>query len=511
MGSPEDNYVKQCKYYHWCGLNGIGTTDLCVLHSNSHTKSVEKFNEALATYCSKDEDDFSHIVFPPGAVFPRNRFSGFIDFKLAEFHGTADFTGATFAGEVDFRNARFMKDVQFSEATFERGVRFEGITFPEDADFSRAVFGEERDQSEGQADEADSYTEDEPTKSANFYGANFTKKANFGGVHFSDVEADFGHVKFDDEAIFRGVEFAEKAKQANFLAARFKRKANFIKAKFPSGVNFVSAEFEEGASFLITAFADLVLFDDARFLGRTLFEPEEGQDEDLIFSKAEQVFFTNVTLEPLEAVTFRDADLTKCRFLGTDLRKVEITNAKWPEMDRPFPLLRKRSGVYDEIAPLGRDKTRAWSHIERVYRELKQNYEDRRDYERASDFHYGEKEMRRKNPETSYGLKLLLYVYWLVSGYGERVLLPFVWAVVLWMACAIGYHAWGLSPRHQSATPVVISVWDYLDYSLRVMTLLKPEDLIPNGCAKYVNTAESLLGPLLIGLFALTLRQRLKR
>jgi hypothetical protein len=50
-----------------------------------------------------------------------------------------------------------------------------------------------------------------------------------------------------------------------------------------------------------------------------------------------------------------------------------------------------------------------------------------------------------------------------------------------------------------------------LRYSFRVMTLLKADDLVPIGYAKVVNTMQSLLGPLLIGFFALAVRQRLKR
>ena len=41
------------------------------------------------------------------------------------------------------------------------------------------------------------------------------------------------------------------------------------------------------------------------------------------------------------------------------------------------------------------------------------------------------------------------------------------------------------------------------------MTLLKPEELEPMGFAKGVQTLQSLLGPLLLSLFALAVRQRL--
>ena len=49
-----------------------------------------------------------------------------------------------------------------------------------------------------------------------------------------------------------------------------------------------------------------------------------------------------------------------------------------------------------------------------------------------------------------------------------------------------------------------------MNYSLRVMTLLRPDDLVPAGVGKGVYTLQSLLGPLFLGLFGLAVRQRLK-
>ena len=42
------------------------------------------------------------------------------------------------------------------------------------------------------------------------------------------------------------------------------------------------------------------------------------------------------------------------------------------------------------------------------------------------------------------------------------------------------------------------------------MTLLKPDELEPMGFAKVIQTLQTLLGPLFLGLFALAVRQRLK-
>jgi hypothetical protein len=207
------------------------------------------------------------------------------------------------------------------------------------------------------------------------------------------------------------------------------------------------------------------------------------------------------------------ADLTKCRFLDTDLRKVQLVSIEWPQKGR-------RMAIYDDSAS-GKSEVggkRQWSQIERLYRELKQNYEDRRDYERAGDFHYGEKEMRRQNPETPRGLRFFLTLYWLFSGYGERYLRPLFWAGLLFVLSTIGYIWWGLRLEDGSSSLAWTYPWinpcDWLraaHYSFRVMTLLKPDDWVPLRYAQLINTVQTLLGPTFLGLFALALRQRLKR
>jgi hypothetical protein len=176
--------------------------------------------------------------------------------------------------------------------------------------------------------------------------------------------------------------------------------------------------------------------------------------------------------------------------------------------------------VYDEIAPadLIAGRTQPWAQIERLYRELKQNHEDRRDYERAGDFHYGEKEMRRQNPDTARGLRFFLTLYRLFSDYGEGYLKPLGWAGLLFVASTIGYMWWGLRLKDGSSRLAWTYPWinpgDWLRaayYSFRVMILLKPDDWGPLGYAQLVNTFQTLLGPTFLGLFALALRQRLKR
>jgi hypothetical protein len=122
--------------------------------------------------------------------------------------------------------------------------------------------------------------------------------------------------------------------------------------------------------------------------------------------------------------------------------------------------------------------------------------------------------MRRQNPETAWSLRFFLWLYWLFSGYGERYHRPLLWAGLLFVLSTIGYMWWGLRPKDGGAPLAWVNVWDWLraaHYSFRVMTLLKPDDWVPLRYAQRVSTFQTLLGPTFLGLFAMALRQRLKR
>jgi uncharacterized protein YjbI with pentapeptide repeats len=387
-----------------------------------------------------------------------------------------NFSRFVFPEMLDFRMAAFNKGVNFDSATFGNEVNFNGARF--DA-------------------------------KANFKGASFDVGVNFNSARFS-AEANFTAARFNGVASFTAATFSARV---FFLLARFSGRAYFSSAKFYGVASFSAATFGTGASFSGAQFPEKANFRWATFLGRTLFDGREGGPQTgYIFTGAE-VDFREVMTDSADAIAFQEADLTKCQFQGTDLRKVQLVGIKWPRKGW-------RTVVYDDIAPIiaADGNARPWSQLERLYRELKQNYEDRRDYERAGDFHYGEKEMRRQNPNTAWGLRFFLTLYWLFSGYGERYLRPLLWAGLLCVGSTIGYMWWGLRFKDGSSglawTYPWINPWDWLRaayYSFRVMTLLKPDDWVPLRYAQLVNTFQTLFGPIFLGLFALALRQRLKR
>lgn len=471
--------MPQCKHYKVCHLDANPGEDLCILHSG-HPNDYKAFDKALADHREKHGNNFRHFVFP----------------------GLTDFSGAIFDTEADFSHATFTLSANFSKAIFTKRANFMYAEFdePSAANFTDVQFNEETD----------------------FANSKFHNEARFSCVSF-DGQADFSYVTFDRQADFFGSIFAGETGfynttfgeadfckstfcRARFSGARFKKEVHFFCATFNAQADFYEANFAKGANFFNARFAKdkEVIFRRAEFLDRMLFASAEEEEQIVPTFSGVKVDFRDVIIAPLDALIFRNADLQKCSFLDTDLRKAEFANVKWPEK-------RGRLRVYDEHVELQKGETRQWAHIEQLYRQLKQNYEDRRDYGQAGDFHYGEKEMRRRNPETPRWMSCLLRLYRCVGGYGERCRPPLAWAGGLLVVCALLYLCLGLRPKEVSSTSALISVWDYFDYSLRVMTLLKPDDLVPMGCARYVSTVQSLVGPVLIGLFALALRQRLKR
>ena len=118
--------------------------------------------------------------------------------------------------------------------------------------------------------------------------------------------------------------------------------------------------------------------------------------------------------------------------------------------------------------------------------------------------------MRQKNPETAWWLRVVLWVYRRVCGYGERCLPPLFWAGVLLVVSTCCNLQWGLL-RVKGGCSVVGWAEAGL-YGLKTMILLKPTNFEPTGLAgDVVNIVQTIAGPLLFGFFALALRQRLKR
>jgi len=370
---------------------------------------------------------------------------------------------------IGLEGTQFIEQVSFKDVVFLNKVSFNNCRFLEGVSFMNAKFQEE----------------------ALFHGAKFNNKGEFTSVVFEDY-CDFGEAEFQCEA--------------GFLLSKFFKRVEFFGTVFQNSAEFRDSIFYDGARFLETKFnGEDALFSFSSFLAPTYFS--SGRDSDPIFEGCE-LFFEEVTINPSNVLAFKNADFNKAILRGTDMRNVELSGIQWANF-------KERIAVYDEIK-LERDDEEIirYDTLEELYRNLKQNYTDRRDFLKAGYFHYGEKETIRKNPRTSNSVKSLLFLYRLISGYGERILPASISIIVLFCASVALYMYGGIiqTPAQVDNIGETATTIDYLIYGVETMFFMDSGRYQAASHISYITSIiQKVVSPILLALLALAIRQRLKR
>ena len=139
-----------------------------------------------------------------------------------------------------------------------------------------------------------------------------------------------------------------------------------------------------------------------------------------------------------------------------------------------------------------------------IYRSLRKADENAGNEAGAADFYYGEMEMRRASADRPPSERLLLFLYWLVSGYGLRASRALVALVITIFVFALGLRAWGFTSPTTLTSALIYST------NATVSLLRAPQrDLTDTG--QVMDIALRLIGPLLFGLILLAIRGRVKR
>jgi hypothetical protein len=142
-----------------------------------------------------------------------------------------------------------------------------------------------------------------------------------------------------------------------------------------------------------------------------------------------------------------------------------------------------------------------------LYRQLRKSREDSKDEPGANDFYYGEMEMRRRSgPKAE---RLILWLYWLVSGYGLRASRALV-ALVVTIALLGAFPLWLWGFRREP------TYWRALLFATQSsISLLRAPTSPPSGHetggGQVIEIFLRLAGPLFFGLALLALRGRVKR
>jgi hypothetical protein len=372
-----------------------------------------------------------------------------------------------FPGQKDIALFRKAVDQKLTNQDFN----FRGVWFPEEQRFSRAEFS---------------------TK-ADFVDAVFNADAGF-------LKANFAKAAYFNRAEFRGA--------ANFSQAGFRQGVNFSDANFAQPVSFYYVHFNAEVDFTGTAFHCPANFYGATFGDHVRFAGGERAAQinslDLQFARIEKpdrVYFHSLTARP-------------SWFVNVDVRRFDfiIVNWDWQTVETEADRLRER----DVASP--------HQMLAIAYRRLAINAEENHRYEEASKFRYRAMEAARRQRDKRFEARALSWLYWLVSGYGERVwqaLVVLLGILLLFAAIytKVGFSRWQpqLDSEHDATTVqrddtgAPLPIRRALTYSGAVMTLQQPEPRPATPLAHAAVLLETILGPLQAALLALAIRRKFMR
>ncbi|MEU1219174.1 pentapeptide repeat-containing protein [Streptomyces microflavus] len=506
---------------------------------------------------------FGSATFTGDAHFHDSTFGGFARFHSASFQGTSGFGASTFTRHARFDRVVFSGNAEFHTAAFIQEGRFEFAAFGHEARFDRALFG-------GNAEFHAAIF----NKEACFESATFEGDARFGSVTFKS-DARFGSVTCKGSARFGSATF-EKADlfgplvcagqivlsgamfsgpvtlsfAARHLECRRTRWAATAEIRLRyATVNFAHAVFEYPLT--IAAEPEQFVLDDNSELSEAALA--SGTDPGVRLSSLRGVDAAHLVLA--------DIDLSGCLFTGTvhlDQLRLEgactfdtvPTSVGWRRW-RPVRFTERRVLAEESHWRASQPgAVRGWNvavlgagsvgplQLAPVYRALRKAFEDGKHEPGAADFYYGEMEMRRHADDIPRSERVLLTMYWALSGYGLRASRAVVWLGAAMFFTIFLLMAFGLAqdtPK-QTATGTVPTGGGRVTFEIdkdnprnptgdrftgerfekslnvtlnSVVFRSSGQDLTTAG--SYIEMTTRLTEPVLLGLAVLAVRNRVKR
>ncbi|WP_329380273.1 pentapeptide repeat-containing protein [Streptomyces sp. NBC_01716] len=411
-----------------------------------------RFDEASFS----DNTNFDMAVFSNHARFDGAKFSGYANFGRAKFTGSANFGGAVFSHNAGFSGAKFTGDANFSGAKFSVSAVFNGVKFSRYARFLGAKF----------------------SGYANFAWAVFSDNATFARAKFSS-DADFSGAVFSDNAEFSGAEF-ETASELGPLVCWHVLSLRGARFAGPVTIEAAAARLDcrrtrwESTAALRLRYASVDLSDAVVEYPVSVTARKTPFPRELSRVALEEGALATgdagvrvVSLQGMDAahLVLNNVDLSECVFTGTvhldQLRlEGECPLAPTPSGLRqrgPFPVrwTARRTLAEEqywrtsrgwpgwEAAPGGVEVVGP-AALAPVYRQLRKSFEDGRNEPDAADFYYGEMEMRRHDRQRPRAERMLLALYWAVSGYSLRASRALGWLLGAMAATVLVMMLWGL-------------------------------------------------------------------
>ncbi|MBO2449093.1 pentapeptide repeat-containing protein [Actinomadura barringtoniae] len=367
---------------------------------------------------------FDGAVLPPKSSLRGACFEGDSSFDGTCFMGSVSFFDVRFLGHVSFRGVRFAGNASFHGARFQRHASLDETVFAGDALFSEARWGAD---------------------------ASFARAVFFGAAAFD--RADFGRDAELQAACFGGA--------VSFRRVRVSRHARFERARFRHdlwlgpmavGGRLCLTDVVAHGGLRVHAAARHVTARGATVRGaaefrlrraeldleglevegpmtiRTLAQPIPGvREPETTDGEATTVRLVSLHHTTAASLELEDVDLTRCRFLGLELRQADrlrlsgcctfstSAGSRWRRGGRGGrAILAEDAEDAEDVAPGSDDRERA-----RELAVLYQRLAFATDGGLSRDFRYCALEIRRRTEEDQWR-RLLLQLAWLTCGYGQR-------------------------------------------------------------------------------------------
>jgi hypothetical protein len=520
--------------------------------------------------------DFSGATFGSAAAFHGATFGDHANFNKATFGDRAGFRQATFGARATFAHAKFGDDPRLDEASFGdrtsfdsaglgANARFRDTTFGDDVSFENTRFGD----------------------LASFARATFGRNAWFPRASFG-IRAWLDCMTAEDGISFFGATFGDWVHFGPLLVTGSIELSQAIFARAPEirvsadRLYCRSMQLPDGGTFFVR-WAEMVL--DGTDFGRPSVlngtgRPFDQLDEAPLATMISSAQLTSsagiprrsalprvVSLQgsDVEHLVLTHVDLRACRFFGAhNLDQLSLQGRvqlaappKRLHLGRALPPAwwwTSRQAIAEEHRwRWARPKCRGWyprecrtttgerpqaleaRDLAKLYRALRKGREDRSDEPGAADFYYGEMEMRRHDRTTPWPERLILWFYWLLSGYALRTTRALIAVLVVLLTAAWLFSGGGGFDRRPYTAPTSTTTVARPTPTVVVIAppTTKPADTSFLGAVRYASrTAVGLprepqprlsawgdalqilvriVVPVLLGLALLSIRGRVKR
>jgi uncharacterized protein YjbI with pentapeptide repeats len=495
--------------------------------------------------------NFTDAQFDNDADFGNTVFRGVTRFRGAKFHRTADFDQVRFEGDVaDFAEVRFQR-ASFRWAQFEGAANFSGAEFGSRVSFTKARFSGHADfhgarffsRTVGSA-RAD-FTDAELMASVDFEGAWCHNRGglDFSGALFAAADrlgplgTDFlllDRAKFESSVSIEALATEVSCGQARFEAGVTLR-LRYARVRLGSAVlsaasSLRGSESDRDPSFDSLADPGELALDNSELANR-IRDGESRPDRWMpVLSSVQGVDVTELTIS--------DVDLSQTRFSGAHhLDRLRIDGrSRFAEPLRP----RRRWGSFrfrwawpplwwwtrrqllaeeatwratqrrgSDWAALADEPGQAATPeaLAAMYRSLRKAQEDNKNGPGAADFYYGEMEMRRHASSTSFGERAVLFLYWLTSGYGLRAMRALGCLLAVAALVAVAMYEFGFADSRAGFGATALYV---VEAAVSLQARSTGTDVL-TWQGEILRILMRLIGPLLLGLMLLSVRNRVKR